>query len=443
MLLCGYRSCCRYGIDSEGQAVDLADYDLFSGGDGDSGDGVPEFAVDEDFSGRGELGFRDTDFADQALLAGDDFVAAGADGDAHQESGDDSERDAHGEGGGEADAHFGDGAVDQEQAADGEKGDASGGEDAVAGEFGFGGEEGEGSDDHGDGGETHGQQIQGEGGEKDEDHADGAGNDRAGMVEFGVEGKGSDGEQDEGDVRVHEVGEDALFERHLVVAHGLGIVRSEGEGDGCAVEAFEALAVELAEQVLLAGSDVLDQVLVEGFLIGEGFRLADGAFGEFDVASALGDDGAHEGGGVVLEFQFHDVVHLFAEDDGMSGSGVGAGSHGGDVGGFEDEESGGGGAAAAGGDVEDDGHGRGDDFFDDVAGGIDEASRSVDLDEDGLIVVGGGGVEGASDEFGGDGLDGVVDGDAQDVGGAGGGEEKERGQKAGGMVNPELLRAGE
>jgi len=55
--------------------------------------------------------------------------------------------------------------------ADGEKGDASGGEDAVAGEFGFGGEEGEGSDDHGDGGETHGQQIQGEGGEKDEDHA--------------------------------------------------------------------------------------------------------------------------------------------------------------------------------------------------------------------------------------------------------------------------------
>jgi len=44
-------------------------------------------------------------------------------------------------------------------------------------------------------------------------------------------------------------------------------------------------------------------------------------------------------------------------------------------------------------------------------------------------VVGGGGVEGASDEFGGDGLDGVVDGDAQDVGGAGGGEEKERARK--------------
>jgi hypothetical protein len=49
------------------------------------------------------------------------------------------------------------------------------------------------------------------------------------------------------------------------------------------------------------GRDVLDQVLVECFLIGEGLRLADGAFGELDVATALGDDGAHEGGGVVLD----------------------------------------------------------------------------------------------------------------------------------------------
>jgi len=32
-----------------------------------------------------------------SLVGRDDFVAAGADGDAHQESGDDSERDAHGE----------------------------------------------------------------------------------------------------------------------------------------------------------------------------------------------------------------------------------------------------------------------------------------------------------------------------------------------------------
>jgi hypothetical protein len=55
---------------------------------------------------------------------------------------------------------------------------------------------------------------------------------------------------------------------------------------------------------------------------------------------------------------------------------------------------GGSGAAAAGGDVDDDGHrARRFDLFDDLARRIDEASRSVDLDQDGLIVVSGGGVE--------------------------------------------------
>jgi len=39
------------------------------------------------------------------------------------------------------------------------------------------------------------------------------------MVEFGVEGKGSDGSRMKATFG-HEVGEDALFERHLVVAHG-------------------------------------------------------------------------------------------------------------------------------------------------------------------------------------------------------------------------------
>jgi hypothetical protein len=40
-------------------------------------------------------------------------------------------------------------------------------------------------------------------------------------------------------------------------------------------------------------------------------------------------------------------------------------------------------------------------------------------------VVGGGQSEGSANEFGGDRLDGVVDCNLQDVGGAGGGEQKE------------------
>ena len=57
-------SCRRYGIDSQREAIDLADDDAFSGGDGDGGDGVPQLAVHEHFSGRGERGLRDSDFAD-------------------------------------------------------------------------------------------------------------------------------------------------------------------------------------------------------------------------------------------------------------------------------------------------------------------------------------------------------------------------------------------
>jgi len=35
----------RYRIDSEREAIDLADYDAFSGGDGDGGDGVPQLGA--------------------------------------------------------------------------------------------------------------------------------------------------------------------------------------------------------------------------------------------------------------------------------------------------------------------------------------------------------------------------------------------------------------
>ena len=108
-------------------------------------------------------------------------------------------------------AHFGDGRIDQEQASQRQQDDSASGKHAVAGELGFGGEKQKGADDHGNRREAHRQQVQGERRQQDEDHAHGSGNDRAGMVEFGVEGKGSDGEQDEGDVRVHEVGELSLI----------------------------------------------------------------------------------------------------------------------------------------------------------------------------------------------------------------------------------------
>ncbi len=116
-----------------------------------------------------------------------------------------------------------------------------------------------------------------------------------------------------------------------------------------------------------------------------------------------------------------------ADGDGMGGSGIGAIGHGGDVGGLEDEESGGGGAGAAGRDEDDDGDRRRFDFGDDLAGGVEQAAGGVELDEQGGGVTRCGGVDGAGDALGGDGLDGAVDAQAQDLrGGRKGCDEQQK-----------------
>src|SRR5208283_4816773 len=98
---------------------------------------------------------------------------------------------------------------------------------------------GEGADDQNQGGEADGEKIEREEGEQDENDSYGAGNDGSGVVELGVEGERADGQQDEGYVRVHDVAEDALLERHAIVAHGL---IGKIERDVLAVEAFETFS---------------------------------------------------------------------------------------------------------------------------------------------------------------------------------------------------------
>ncbi len=84
----------------------------------------------------------------------------------------------------------------------------------------------------------------------------------------------------------------------------------EIQSDLLAVEALEALAIDLPEEIVLAGGNVVDQMLRESFLIGEGLGLAHGAFGHFDIAAAPGDDGTHEGGRVVLDLLLHHVIEF-------------------------------------------------------------------------------------------------------------------------------------
>ena len=63
------------------------------------------------------------------------------------------------------------------------------------------------------------------------------------MIEFGVQRERADGQQNEGHVGVDDVGEDALLERHAVVAYRFA---GKAERDGGAVKSFEALAAHLA-----------------------------------------------------------------------------------------------------------------------------------------------------------------------------------------------------
>ena len=111
------------------------------------------------------------------------------------------------------------------------------------------------------------------------------------------------------------------------------------------------------EQRGVVGRVEVDEFEFEGFVVAVGFGVADGVFGGLDVAAAARGVGAEEGCGVVLDLLFEDGVELAAFDDGVGGAGVGSGSHGGDVGGFEEEEACRAGAAAGRGDEDDDGDG--------------------------------------------------------------------------------------
>ena len=247
------------------------------------------------------------------------------------------------------------------------------------------------------------------------------------MIEFGVEREGADGEQDERDVGIHQIVEDLFLEGHAKSYDGLA---GEIHSDLLAVEALEGFALHLAEKIVLAGGDVVDQVLRQGFLVGEGFRFAHGAFGERDIAAAPGNDRAHQSGGIVLNLLLHFVIGLdrgrAEEQDGMSRSGVSSGSHGRYVGRFEDEDSRRTGAAAAGRHVNDDRDLRRRDLLDDLARGFDQASGSIDLDQYSLIVAARSFVDGAGDVFLGDGLNGVVNDDPQDFGEGCGTESQSR-----------------
>src|SRR5216684_3529948 len=111
----------------------------------------------------------------------------------------------------------------------------------------------------------------------------------------------------------------------------------------------------------------------------------DRGFGQRWVAPALFRVAAQEGQGVVENLALHGFVDLQLPpadgNDRRSGSGVRAGSHGGNIRGEQDEETSGSAASASGRDVHGDRNARRQDVLDDVLHGIAEAAGRVHGDE--------------------------------------------------------------
>ena len=105
------------------------------------------------------------------------------------------------------------------------------------------------------------------------------------------------------------------------------------------VEALHLAPVELGQQVRDVLRDEVDQLQLEGLLLGEGLALDDGLLGHLHVAAAALRLAPDVGGGVRGDLLRHDLVHLAEAGHGVGGADVGAGRHRRDVRGLDDDEA--------------------------------------------------------------------------------------------------------
>ena len=131
-----------------------------------------------------------SDLAEEGVDAHQGFVVAGAHGETNEEDGDESEGDAGGDGGGGVYAHLRHRAGDESEHADHETDDAGEREHAMAGELDFEHHQDGGGEQQHDGGVVHGQQIEREEREQDQQGAERSGDDGAGRVELEIDEQG-------------------------------------------------------------------------------------------------------------------------------------------------------------------------------------------------------------------------------------------------------------
>ena len=278
-------------------------------------------------------------------------------------------------------------------------------------ELGLQGEQCKGSENQNKGRESRGQQVQGEDRQQNKDHAHGSGNHRARVVEFRVQRERPDSQQDERNIRVHHVGQNALFQGKVIASDRLP---NQIQRCGFSIEAFETLALKILKQLLFTRRNVIDKLLRERLLIRKRFRLPHRALRHLNVAAALRDDRAHQGGRVILDFLFHNIIHLAASDgDRMSRTRIRPRRHRRDVGAFEDEKSRRRRPAAARSDINNDRYWRCHNLLDDLTRRIQQPARRVQLDQHRLIFISIRFRQRPPNVLIGNGMNGVVDHDLQ------------------------------
>src|SRR5207302_8963626 len=135
--------------------------------------------------------------------------------------------------------------------------------------------------------------------------AEGTGHDGAGDVELEIDEKAAEDHEENSDVGIRELAEQALAERR---GGGEDCRSVEVQGLGAAVEAMDLAIVERGEERGVVEGEEVDQFQLEGFLVAVRLGVADGILCGLYVASAAAGVGAEEGCGVVFDLLFEDGI---------------------------------------------------------------------------------------------------------------------------------------
>src|SRR5258708_4655094 len=157
------------------------------------------------------------------------------------------------------------------------------------------------------------------------------------MVELGIKRQRADRQQDKRDVRIHNERQYLLLQRHIVRQDWFA---RELQGNGLAVETLDWMSVNLFEQIVFVGGDVVNEFLGQSLLISKRLGFANRGFRYSGISAPLGNHGSHERSRIIFDLLLHHVVHLASsQGDGVGSSGIGARRHGGHVRGLKDEKS--------------------------------------------------------------------------------------------------------